>query len=160
MVTKKPTTNLAVSVKTITQDNLPAMLKVIDEKIRQLEGGDEKDSPITEELQGFGKIGNITDLMTLRYAYALLQRKHETINSFNNIFQLASPTINVPEYKEQGHSVEKWLKAIVSQYKKVVFKEELGKLQKAKEKIQANLSAEEKLKADLQDVVSLLNIGK
>lgn len=150
---------LPATISEIKQTDLPSMLKVIDAKIAELKGDDKEESSNVVELAGFGKVSNITDPMSLRAAYAQVAQKAKVINEFNDIFKAVAPTIAVPTYKESGNSPEQIQKAILSQYKKVVFKEELDKLVKAKEKIQNNLSQEDKMRADLQDAFGLLGIS-
>jgi hypothetical protein len=161
LVVKKETTNLPTTVANITQDDLPAMLRVVDAKIAALRGSDEKEeTSSSSELPLFGKISEINDPLVLRAAYAHIMKKVEGINAHNEVFKAVAPTINVPVYKENGNTVEQWKKIILNQYKKVVFKEELDKLQKAKDKIQNNLSQKDKMRADLADAFNLLGIGE
>ena len=162
MATKKSTTatlaTLPASVSEIKQTDLPGMLKIVDAKIAELQGSNKEDDTVTEELPGFGKISSITDPLTLRYAYATVRRKVDVINAHNDVFKGLAPTIPVKEYKEAGVSTDKWEKTILTQYKKVVFKEELEKLIKVKDKIQQNLSQEDKMRADLQDALQILGV--
>ena len=159
--TTKATTssvNLPATLDKITQNDLPNLLKVIDAKIAELKGDDKEESSGTVEVAGFGRVSDIKEPMILRAAYAQTVQKSRIVNEFNDIFKAEAPTIEVKPFKESGNSTETILKAILSQYKKVVFKEELDKLVKAKEKIQQNLSQEDKMRADLQDALGLLSV--
>lgn len=156
--TETVVTNLPATVEQIKQTDLPGMLRVIDAKISALKGDDKEESTGKVEVSGFGLVADIKDPMALRACYAQVVQKSRVINEFNEVFKQAAPTIEVKTYKESGNSTEQILKSILSQYKKVVFKEELDKLVKAKEKIQQNLSQEDKMRADLLDAFSLLGI--
>lgn len=160
MATKKQQTvaTLPATVDKITQEDLPSLLKVINQKISELQGDDKEDGVVASELPGFGRISDIKDPMVLRLAYSTVAKKAEAVDKYNDVFKAVAPTIPVKNFKEGGNSTEQWQKAILSQYKKVVFKEELSKLEKAKEKIQANLSQNDRMRADLADVFKDLNV--
>jgi len=161
MATKQTkTTGLATmenfNLSTFKQEQVPSAIEFIEAKIKELKGEDKEETVITGELPGFGRIENITDVMVLRAAYAQVAQKSAIINQHNEVFQSVAPSIKVAKYKEGGYSPEQWQKGILSQYKKIVFKEELEKLEKAKDKLQKHLSEEAKMKQDLKDVFSLL----
>lgn len=163
MATKKSTTaetELATaetfSLATFKQEQVPSAIEFLEAKIKELKGDDKGETVITGELPGVGRIENITDVMVLRAAYAYVGQKSKIVNDTNSVFQAVAPSIKVAKYKEGGYTAEQWQAAILSQYKKVVFKEELAKLEKAKDKLQNHLSAEAKMKQDLKDVFELM----
>ena len=144
------------NIATFKQEQVPSAIEFLEAKIKELKGDDKGETVITGELPGFGRIENITDVMVLRAAYAQVTQKASVINAHNDVFQAVAPSIKVAKYKEGGYSPEQWQKGILSQYKKIVFKEELEKLEKAKDKLQKHLSEEERMKQDLKDVFALM----
>jgi len=144
------------NLSTFKQEQVPSAIEFLEAKIKELKGDDKQETVITGELPGFGRIENISDVMVLRAAYAQVTQKANIINQHNEVFQALAPSIKVAKYKEGGYSPEQWQQGILSQYKKIVFKEELEKLEKAKDKLQKHLSEEERMKQDLKDVFSLL----
>lgn len=144
------------NLSTFKQEQVPSAIEFIEAKIKELKGEDKEETVITGELPGFGRLENITDVMVLRAAYAQVTQKSNIINQHNDVFQSIAPSIKVAKYKEGGYSPEQWQKAILQRYKNIVFKEELERLEKAKDKLQKHLSEEERMKQDLKDVFTLL----
>lgn len=155
MSKKSTTTGVAVNGQ-FTQSDIPNLLEIINNKIAALKGDKEKATRITGGLGAFGKISDITDINTLRGAYAYVTKKYEAIGGFDSVFKTAAPTITLPVYKEGGASLKQWQDEIVMQFKEVSFKEELDKLEKAKQILQDNLSTEMKLAASLNDIAELM----
>lgn len=156
MATKKSTAVLALT-GTITQDKIPAMLEVINQKITNLKGDKEKAARVTGTLGAFGRVSDITNPDTLRDAYAYITRKGEAIEGYNEVFKKVAPTAKFNKYKEGGATVEQWQEEILTQYRDVTFKEELTKLQEAKKLLEENLSEELKFQARIQSVADLLS---
>lgn len=156
---KKDKAELALTGSNFTQENIPTLLEAVNAKILALKGDNEKDSRISRTLGSFGTISDITDINKLREAYAYITQKVKVIASHDKVFIASSPSTPLPVYKEGGVTVEVWQNEILTQYKSIVFKEELAKLEKAKQILQDNLSQKDKLAASLQDIANLFAIS-
>lgn len=154
--TEVKTFNLA----TFKQDQIPSAIDSLKAKIKELKGDDEKDNVISGDLPGIGRIEDLKDPNTIVELYAQISQKSKVVAEYYGKFQEVAPTIKVKPWKVGSNSPESVLKALLGQYKKVVFKEELAKYEKAVEKLEKHLSEEEKMKNDLQSVFEVLNIGE
>lgn len=144
--------------KEFNRDMVPDALKIIESKIEALKGDKEKTARITGTLGQFGRISDIQDVMLLRAAYGYITSKVERITEHDEVFKNAAPTVKVGTYKEGGFTVDQWCGEILSQYKEVVYKEELTKLMEAKKLLEENLSEELKFAAKMKAVADLLSI--
>jgi hypothetical protein len=141
-----------------SEKDIPGLLEKINAKISQLNGDQEKASRITGDLgNGFGKISSITDINTLRRAYAYVTHQDEAVNKFNDIFKSVAPTVKLPVLKEGDGTVAQWQAEILTQFREVTFKEELNKLKETKKVLEECLSEEAKKKAKLQNAGEALS---
>lgn len=141
-----------------TQKDIPSLIEKVNEQISALKGDKEKNQRITGEMPVFGKVSNITDVATLRAAYAYITAKYAAVTSHNDVFKTAAPTIKLDAYKEGNATLEQWQEEIMIQFKEVVFKEQLEKLEKVKTLLTNNLSEELKLQASLGEIANILEI--
>lgn len=153
MAKKKEEQGLSVKGQ-FTQADIPSLLEKVNAQIKELKGDREKAQRITGELGPFGKVSDITDLNTLRGAYAYIKKKTEAIHSYDDVFKKAAPLAKINPYKEGGASLEQWEEEIIMQYKEIAYKEQIEKLEKTKKALQDNLSAEAKLQATLADIAA------
>lgn len=157
-MSKKATSTEVAVASQFTQKDIPSLIEKVNEQISALKGDKEKNQRITGELPIFGKVSNISDVNTLRSAYAYIVKKYEAVNSFNDVFKSAAPTIKLNVYKEGDATLEQWKEEIMIQFKEVVFKEQLEKLEKVKTLLTNNLSEELKLQASLGEIANILEI--
>ncbi len=156
---KKETTSASTQVAVagqFTQSDIPSLLEKVNEQIANLKGDKEKNARITGELDMFGKVSSITDVNKLRKAYAYVNHQEAAVTSYDDVFKTAAPGVKLPPLKEGGATAKQWSEEILLQYKEVVFKEELTKLETIKQKLTDNLSAEMKLQATLGDIAEML----
>ena len=159
MSTKKTGEEKGLSIAgQFTQADIPNMLEGINKEISKIKGEVENRPRITGVLGNFGKIQDIKDPDVLRGAYAYITKKGEGVDSFTSVFKKVSPVTEIGPYKEGGATVAQWQEEILHQYREVTYKEQLEKLEKAKQILQDNLSAEAKLAASLEDVARLLKV--
>jgi hypothetical protein len=137
-----------------TQENIPGMLKKIQDQISVIKGGIGEEEKTTGSLQGFGKIKDITTVASLLKAYASVKAREEAYNDAAEEV-LADTPLKKPTLKIDGNSPANWKIDIKARVIIVGRKAELTKLEKAKDILEANLSASDKLAKSLADVSSL-----
>lgn len=139
-----------------TLDKVPDMLEKVNAEIAKLKGDKGKAPVITESLSNFGQISNITDPNVLRDAYAFITRKAVAAEEFKVHFEEleGSP---IGEFTEKGHGLKAWQTAIDNQYRQITFGAKLAKLEKAKQLLVDNLSAEQKFQQSILDIADLFS---
>lgn len=151
-----PSSTALATGKQFTQDQVPNYLEQVKERLRALKG-EEKDSlRISEELEPFGKISEITDVQELMGAYAYVTYKANGIENFRAVFEKNVPAIKIPAITINGHSLEKWQAEILTQHRAATYKQEIEKLEKVKNELEACLSEEHKLAAKLSNIADIL----
>lgn len=148
----------ALSVKgQFSLENVPVMLEQVNAKIKALKGDKERAAKITESLAGFGKISDIKEPARLIDAYAFITRKAAAYKEFSDVFQAIDTLNKVKDFTESGHSLKSWQDEILAQYREVTFEAKLAKLEKAKQLLTENLSAEQKFIATMSDMADILS---
>lgn len=146
-----------VATKTqFTQSDIPFLLEKVNKQIKDLKGNRDKIVRINESLGNFGRINEIKDPQLLRGAYAYITKKAEANESYNSVFLEVDPSTKLDSFKEQGHSLKQWQDEILAQYAEVTYAGKLDKLQKVKEELEKNLSAEAKLAASLANIADII----
>lgn len=150
VATKKDSEVLSLS--TVTQDNIPAMLKIVTDQIKALKG-ESGISTITASLPGFGVVKDIKTVESVVKAHSMLTAK-------SNAYTASAKALGIKlakfPFKEQGHSLSEWVDALTVRLNSVKNEQALAKLEKAKVILKDNLSQEMKLQAGLKDIQSLL----
>lgn len=151
------TTALSVSGQ-FDESKVPAMLDQVNAKIKSLRGGDTPPVRITNSLGNFGVISSIKDPATLRGAYAYITKKAEANDQFTPVFQKAVPSVKLPSFTENGHTLEQWQNEILTQYSAATNEQQLEKLEKIKTELEGLLSEQDKKAAKIANVARLLDM--
>ncbi len=155
-MSKKQETGLTLA--SMTKNDVPALLEQVKSQIKELKGNKESDARITGPLEMFGVISSIKDPEVLKGAYAFITKKCEAIDSYASVFEKENPGVKVNPAKVGGHTVKQWQDEILRQYREVTYEEKLNKLNQVKEKLEANLSEEAKLRASMADIADILGL--
>jgi hypothetical protein len=153
MKTKDKKTQLAV-VEQFTQADIPNMLETVIKKITLLKKGVENKPQTTGELDGFGNINSIIAVETLIKAYSSVVNRQKCYDEAAK--EMLPEGIKKPPFKLNGYTANQWISDIKKRTVEVGFQQELTKLNKVKDKLEANLSAEAKLAKDLKDIANIL----
>lgn len=136
------------------QADIPNMLKMITEKIKALKGNIPKEnSTIGKDLPGFGEIAKINDVTTLIQAHSSVVGKAA---AYKASAEALGANLSKYPFKLGGCSESQWVADIQVTLNVVANKAELDKLNKTKELLEANLSAEAKLASDLAKIQALI----
>ena len=152
---KKVNTNTGLATRDVKRENVPNFLKDINDRLAALKGEEKDSRRITEELEPFGKISEITDVQELMGAYAYITYKAKGIESFRSVFELNVSAITIPAVTINGHSLERWQEEILTQHRAVTFKQEIEKLEKIRERLTKHLSEDQKFEEDMQDILTI-----
>lgn len=139
----------------LTQDNVPDMLKLVNEKIAQLKGASDEGSRTSGNLEGFGNIKSIKDQVTLIKAASSVIGRSKAYAEAAKEFEGMG---DIPPFKIDGATTEQWLHDLKLQYSQVTFKEQLDKLKSVKAELEKHLSAEDKLNASLGNIRDILGV--
>ena len=137
----------------VTQQDVPRLLEQVNDKIKELKGGDECAHQTTGELEGFGNIFNITEPSKLIKAYSSVNSRAKAYTEAATAMCIENP----PAFKIGDATAEKWLADITKCYKSATHKQELDKLIKVKDKLETLLSEEDKIKNTLTSIADILN---
>lgn len=152
--TATESTAVATAVQ-FTQNDIPALLQTVNEKIRLLSRTDKTEAVITVALPGFGDLSKVDDLSVLIQACANIDGKAEAFKA--SATKHLPESVKAPEFKIAGHSQKAWIEFIESKIAKVAHAKELAKLKTVKDTLESNLSQEMKLANDLKKISELLN---
>lgn len=141
-----------LSMATVTQDNIPAMLKIVTDQITTLKGGTST-STIKVGLPGFGLVKDISDVESLVKAHSMLTAKS---NAYKNSLKALDLKATKYPFKEQGHTLSEWEKELKVRLNTVKNEQALRKLEEAKTILEDNLSQDMKLQAGLKKIQGLL----
>lgn len=156
--TEVATKENVLSLSTLTKDNVPDLLEIVNERIKALQGTKTEKEPIKVELEHFGKIGSINSVGTLISAHSSLVNREKFYNeSAKVLFDDNYPNLKRPAFKVQGHSVNQWIEEIQQRVHYLVNKKELDKLKATKATLETHLSEEAKLAKDLAKIQQNLN---
>jgi len=147
-------TETAKDLASYTQKDIPGMLKLVVEKIKQLSGnGPVENSTKGKVLSGFDEIDKIESVSTLIAA-------HSSVNGKANAYKASAEALGIDikkyPFKLDGCTAGQWNEDIKTRIAIVANKAELVKLQQTKALLEANLSAEAKLATDLKKIAELL----
>jgi hypothetical protein len=151
-VAKKSTTNV-LSLDTVTQQDIPAMLEVVSKQISKLKGTTGSNVTTDAALPGFGKIKDIKTVENLVKAHSMLTAK-------NNAYKASLKELDLKEskypFKEGGHTYKEWDKDIKHRLNLVKNEQTLKKLEEAHAILKENLSQEAKLQSDLKKIQGMV----
>lgn len=155
-VQKSTSTTALATKETFSQEDVPSLLDKVNDRLRQLKGEEKETIRITEDLEPFGRISDITDVSELMGAYAYVTKKAEAIESYRSVFESNVPAIKIATTTINGHTVDKWQKEILTQHRTATYKQEIEKLQQVKNELESCLSEEHKLTAKLSNIAEIL----
>jgi hypothetical protein len=146
----------SLATKNLGQKDIPTMLELVDEQIKQIKKG-LPDSPHTDkDLPGIGKISTLKTVDSLLKAASMIIAKED---AYNKAAEKVLPEgFKKPLFKLNGVSAKLWIEDISARVVIVANKEQLNKLEKVKKKLEENLSAESKLARDLEEIQSILKV--
>lgn len=152
-VTKKGKDNTLAIAKP-TQQDIPALLATVNEKITALKGGQEKKENTTgTTFPQFGEIKRVDSVEDLIKIQSVLTAKEEAYNK-------AAKNLNVDikkyPFKLNGFGSKAWASDIKSRLAVVKNKTELKKMEQVKKLLEENLSQEAKLENDLVKAQKIL----
>lgn len=151
---KKESGLAKMDLSNLGQDSIPGMLEQVVAQIKSIKG-DLPDVPeTTESLSGFGKIADIKSVAELIKAHSMVVNKERVYKE--SAKEILPEGIKLPPFKLNGASASAWVRDIKSRVVIVANKEKLDKLNKIREKLESNLSAEAKLKKDLEDIAKII----
>lgn len=138
------------------QDGVGPLLERTIAKIKALTGGqsDSKETTKGVSLPGFGKVEDIKKVSTLIQALSSVRARVKAYEETANDLDIS--LVKFP-FKLENITSKTWEAVIKKQIATLSNKAELDKLNAIKAKLEANLSAKDKLKKDMQDVADLLS---
>lgn len=151
--TKKNSKSLQVLSKdSLTQQDIPSLLNIVNEKIKALKGDTSEDTRTDGKLPGIGNINDIDDPVELITAYASVEIREEG-------FDKAQESMKITEkrkFKLGNYTGEAFKNDILKRYHEVTYKEQLEKLTSVKSELEKHLSKDDKLKAALGNIKDIL----
>lgn len=153
-MTKKAESTALATIIDQGQAGIPALLKKVTAQIKAIKG-DTKEEASTKgkQLPGFGEIAKIDKVTTLVQAYSAVSNRAKAYKEAADAMGIN--TSKFP-FKLESCGAKQWLDDIQARAVVVSHKAELDKLQRIKKKLEDNLSAEDKLKKDMQEISSIL----
>jgi hypothetical protein len=148
------TTEIALNKDDITQDDIPTLLQAVNEKIKDVKGDLPKTNTTTVKFDAFGAINSMISLEVILKAASVLLLKEKAYNEA--VQEFLPEGIKAPKFKINGHTAEEWKSDFRRQAILVGNRTKLEKLKKIKSTLEANLSAEAKLKNDLKNIMTIL----
>lgn len=152
---KTPATKMDLSsLAKMGRESIPEFLEVVSKKIQELKGQVKEDPRTTgKSLDKYGRIEDINDVETLIAAHASLGIRKEV---YEKSAKHMGVSLKKYPFQAEGLPAEVWLQSIEARLSVVKHKTELERLEKIEKKLRDNLSAEDKLRKDLQDITSML----
>ena len=145
---------LAVNLDSLGVEDIPEMLDLINKKINSLKGEFPTSGNINVPFPDYKLIKDINSLKDLVVIHSILSAKKEYYDKSQKV--LFPKEDDFIPFSLEGYSFEEWEDEIKRRIIEVRFKEDLERLEKAKELLERNLSAKDKLRKDLQEVASIL----
>lgn len=143
-----------LAIQQPTQNDIPALLETVSEKIKQLKGNQEtKETTAGVNLRPFGPVKDINKVEDLVKAHSMLTAKSDAYNKSAKVLD-----INTEKYpfKEDKFTLGQWEDDIKTRLAVVKNRTELNRLEKVKKLLEENLSAESKLANDLKKAQEIL----
>ena len=134
--------------------DVPTILQSINDQIAALKGGNSNE-PLTNGDLGapFGQITSINDVPTLVRATSMVMQQEK---NYAEAAKLQSVDTEKFPYKLGSHSAERWIADLSKRINEVTYKDKLDKLMAAKSKLEQFLSEDDKLNAEMMNIVDLL----
>lgn len=152
---EKPTeTGVALNIANLSQSDIPALLSKVVEQIKALGGAPKNKTVTNPNLAGFGDVTQIEKTQELIKAYSSVSSKMKYYAECAT--EIMPVGHKVPKFTLGDNTGDEWLDLIKERLEYVANKTKLDKLKAVKSKLEANLSAEEKLKKDLGDISTIL----
>ena len=149
---EKETTSLAV-LATKGQEGIPGMLDIIKNQLSLLKKGSSTASTTKgKDLPGFSELKDITKVSDLIKAHSSVVGKAAAYAK-----SAAAMKMNTTKYpfKLEGCTEGEWVNAIISRASTLANEVEIKKLEETKKILEANLSADAKLKNDLAKIATM-----
>ena len=140
----------------VSTEDIPLMLEVIEKKIKALEGS-KSGEIINAPFPGYGPISEIHSISELIKMHASLCAKKEYYDKSRKNLSEDIEGFKNHTFKIGSYDFSKWDEGIRIRFKQLYYDDQLKKLTRAKEILEENLSAEDKLRQDLKKVVDILS---
>lgn len=151
---KKVSKNEVANKDQFTQNDVPAMLEQVKEKIAELVGtGKKEPSTKGKHLPGFGEISKIEKEADLIKAFSSITGREDAYKAAAKAMNIKT---KVPPFVIEGIGAAKWKEDIRARYAEVAHKAQLDKLKSIQKTLEENLSAEAKLANDLAKISALM----
>lgn len=151
---KKEETLVTLDNVEMSKKGVPAMLKIVEEQIKQLRGNEPKTNRTTKAPDGFPKsVNECTTVDDLIKMHSFIVAKDKFYQ--DSVKALGLNPKNYPT-KISGYSVKTWIDDIKFRLNEVKNKTKLEKLNKVKSLLERNLSEEEKFKKEMQEMAEIV----
>ena len=148
---KKKETALALAA--VDLNNVPTYLEQVRDAIKAIKGSDNDENQTNGELEPFGNIFQIKEPTKLIQAVSMVQGREEGYKKAAKAMGIAKPA----PFKIGGAGSTKWISDLTKRYNVVTQQAKLTKLEAVKKELEANLSAEMKLAASMQNIKDILD---
>jgi hypothetical protein len=125
---------------TFTSNQVPDMIKVLEDKLAAFDGISESNYRTSGQIDGLGDIKTMTDLSSLIRANGMIMQSEEYYNQSAQAMGLDK----YPQFSYKGNTAEDWKKDIKLRYDLINQKETIDKLNHFKSKLETFLSEEDK----------------
>lgn len=150
----KGNTALALNSIENTREGIPAMLQLVKEQIKSIQGDAPKAKKTSGAPDGFPfSVDNCNQVEDLIKMHSFITAKEKAY--INSVTALGLTEKNYP-CKISGHSASMWLNDIASRLVKVKNKTKLDKLNKVKTMLENNLSEEMKFANDMKAMGNII----
>ena len=148
---------LSAKPGTLSKDNVPQLLEIVNKKISKLTQNKEV-KKITEPLEHFGPIDKINTIGALISAHSSLINREKFYKESAEILIGDKYGKKAPVFKVKGYSVKQWVEQIQERVNYLINKKELDQLNSTKITLESHLSEDLKLQKDLEAIQkNLLN---
>lgn len=149
---KEKTKSTALSLATITQEDVPSVLKMIETKLKEFKKSSNANDFITDSVPEVNMpLKDFKSVSDLLKAYAGLQAKEKFFKEAAKEL-IPENTIKLPAYTPGGHSMSAWKNSFRQRIHELANAQKIAQLEKAKSTLEKRLSEDEKLKRDLASI--------
>lgn len=142
--------NVAISIPK-TEKDIPTTINQLKELLKKAKNNAPEEVSLDIDYPGVGNIKNVTSLRTLASVFASIKARSAAQDN-----QLVHFGINLEEVKpftESGKTVEEWEQIISKAIYEIKNKVTIQNLENSIKELEQHLSAEEKLKKTLENIV-------
>ena len=136
------------------QDGIPQLLEQVNAKINAIVGDQViKSTTDGKSFPDFGELKDITKVGDLIKMHSAVSGR---VKGYNQSAKEIGMSLTKFPFKIEGCSAKQWLTDITIQTKILANKAELDKLKKVKQKLESNLSEQDKWKRDMASISTIL----